>query len=705
VRIDLRALAVLALALVAAPASAQQPAPANPHVRLNGRACTDCHTTSGWREVRFDHRQTSFQLLGQHQTVLCAACHDLRDFSGATSTCSSCHPDPHRGDAGPRCEQCHTEVGWRQVGAQNAHARTRLPDLGVHASLRCEDCHRQTGANQFTGRTAPCVTCHQATYDATTEPTHAAMGLPTQCEMCHQFTTWAFARFPQHDGLFPVYSGAHAGVWRNCATCHTDPTSYRLFVCTTCHTQPETDPRHQGIPGYQWQSTSCLACHPAGRGGDAQFHELIFPINSGAHAGRWTACTDCHTDPSSYAVFTCMSGGCHAQAVTDPGHSGIPGYTYAAAQCRSCHPDGRSVSFAQHDAIFPINSGVHLGKWTACADCHSDPVNHRVFSCTTGACHAQTVTNGLHHGIPGYAYTAAQCLSCHPTGLRGTFTQHDAIFPINSGTHVAKWTVCADCHTDPATRATFSCTAGACHTATPTNGLHQGIPNYAYTSAQCLSCHPTGLKGSFTGHDGLFFPIFSGTHIGRWSNSCAVCHTTPNNRAAYTCLTAACHAQPTTDGLHQGIPGYAYTSAQCLSCHPTGLRGIFAQHDPLFFPIYSGKHAGQWSNNCAVCHTTPNNRVAFTCMSGSCHPASETNGHHSGVSGYSYAAASCYLAACHMNGRVPVAPLFPVLRPPGTPRPSALPAGRKPPLEAALRAYRMQRDDGRGAAGRRAISG
>lgn len=472
-----RAAGVLVLALAAAPAaaSAQRPAPRNPHVRLNGKACTDCHTTSGWREVRFDHRQTSFPLLGQHQTVLCAACHDLRDFSGATSTCGNCHTDPHRGDAGPRCEQCHSEVGWRQVGAQNAHARTRFPELGVHTSLRCEDCHRQTGANQFTGRVTPCVTCHQPTYNATTQPAHAAMGLPTQCEVCHQFTTWSSARFPHHD------------------------------------------------------------------------------------------------------------------------------------------------------AVFPINSGTHVGTWTTCATCHTDPSTHTTFSCMTGGCHAATPTNGLHQGIPSYAYTATQCLSCHPTGLRGAFTQHDPLFfPVYSGTHVGKWTVCADCHTDPATRATFTCMTGACHTATPTNGLHQGIPGYAYTSAQCRSCHPTGVRGTFTGHDALFFPI------------------------------------------------------------------------------YSGAHAGRWSNNCAVCHADPLTRATFTCMTGACHAAGETNSHHTEVRDYFYVAASCY--SCHPRGTSNVAPI-PLPMPPGTPRPSALPAGRKPPLEAALRTYRMRLEDDRAAAGTWATSG
>lgn len=572
-RLDRRVALALVLGLAAAPctAPAQQAAPRNPHVRLHERACTDCHTTADWRAVRFDHRTTSFQLLGQHQAVPCAACHDLRDFAGAASACSSCHADPHRGDAGTRCEQCHAETGWRQVGARNAHLRTRLPDLGVHASLRCEDCHRQTGDQQFTGRVTPCVTCHQSTYDATTDPAHATMRLSTQCERCHQFTTWSFARFAQHDGIFPVYSGAHAGAWRNCATCHTEPGNYRVFVCTTCHAQAGTDRGHQGIPGYRWESTSCLACHPSGRGGDSRFHEAIFPINGGAHAGTWTACTDCHTDPANFGTFSCMTGACHPQAVTDPVHGGITGYAYVATQCRACHPDGSGGGFPQHDAVFPINSGTHVGRWITCADCHTDAHSRAVFSCSTGACHVAATNAALHQGIPNYTTAAAQCLACHPNGLPATFTQHDPLyFPIYGGTHAGRWAVCADCHTTPGTRQVFSCMTAACHPATPTNGLHQGIPNYATTAAQCLACHPTGLRGTFTQHDPLYFPIFSGSHAGRWGNTCAVCHTDPTTRATFTCMTGSCHPASETNGHHSGVGNYTYTAAACYSCHPQG---------------------------------------------------------------------------------------------------------------------------------------
>jgi hypothetical protein len=411
---------VLGLFAWPAAARAQRAAPANPHLRLDGKACTDCHTTTDWRTVRFDHDQTPFRLLGQHRAVPCAGCHDLRDFRGAATTCGTCHVDPHRGDAGSRCEQCHSEVGWHQVGAQNAHARTRLPDLGVHASLRCEDCHRQTGTQQFTGRVAPCVACHQSTYDATTAPAHATLGLSVQCETCHQFTTWTFARFTQHEAIFPIHTGAHAGVWRTCATCHPDASSFTVFVCTTCHTQPETDPRHQGIPGYQWQSQACLTCHPS----------------------------------------------------------------------------GRSEGFAQHDAVFPINSGTHQGQWTACADCHTDPADRQVFSCMTGACHAQAATSGIHQGIPGYQYTAAQCLSCHPTGLKGTFTQHDPLFfPIYSGNHAGRWSDCVACHTVTNDRSAFTCMGGNCHPSAQTNSDHQNVSGYQYVAAQCYSCHPQGRGG------------------------------------------------------------------------------------------------------------------------------------------------------------------------------------------------------------------
>ncbi len=411
----MKRLLLLAAALLAAPAVLRAQG-RSPHTRLGGTACTACHAGENWRDVRFDHRATGYDLRGRHLTVPCSGCHDVRDFSGAVTACASCHQDPHRGDAGAQCAQCHSESGWRFVNAQDAHARSRLPDLGVHAALRCDDCHRRTGTQQFHGRVTPCVGCHQTTFTNTANPSHATLGFSRSCENCHQMATWQFALFRQHDAIFGIYNGGHSGRWSGCTSCHPTATDFKQFTCTTCHTDSRTTPRHAGITAYQWESHACLTCHPAGRGGDISFHETIFPINSAPHGGAWSACSDCHTDPANRQTVTCMGGACHVQAPTDAAHNLIPGYGYTTAQCRTCHPDGRAGSFAQHDAIFPINSGTHRNRWSSCASCHTVPGDRSQFTCIGSGCHNQSQMNSHHQGIQGYQPTPAACFSCHPNG-------------------------------------------------------------------------------------------------------------------------------------------------------------------------------------------------------------------------------------------------------------------------------------------------
>jgi hypothetical protein len=341
---------------------------------------------------------------------------------------------------------------------------------------------------------AECVACHRPTYDATTNPAHRTLGFSVRCERCHQLATWAFALFREHDGIFPVYVGAHAGTWTTCARCHPDPANYRLFTCTTCHAQGPTTAEHQGIPGYTWESAACLGCHPAGGEGDLSFHEGIFPIFSDAHAGAWAQCAQCHADPADRRVISCLGGGCHAPAVTDPAHQSIPGYGYTTAQCRTCHPDGRAGGFAQHDAVFPIYSGPHAGAWSQCAQCHTDPADRRVVTCIGGGCHAQPATDQVHLSIPGYAYSTAQCRSCHPDGRAGTFAQHDALFPIYTGKHAGRWASCATCHPDPSSRRVITCSGTGCHQRAQMDDKHREIAGYAFEARVCLTCHPDGRK-------------------------------------------------------------------------------------------------------------------------------------------------------------------------------------------------------------------
>jgi hypothetical protein len=403
----------------AAPALAQQ-ATQNPHVNLRGLACGACHTTSSWREVSFDHRRTGTPLLGQHAIAPCTGCHDLRDFHTVAQACRFCHQDPHRGDAGTRCQNCHVETGWRQVSAPSAHANTRLPELGVHAALPCADCHRQAAVQQFSGPVTRCVECHQTEFSTTSNPSHASLGFSQQCEACHQLSSWSFALFQQHDAIFPIYSSTHAGRWSSCTTCHSTAADYTVFSCTGCHGQTRTNAQHSGVGGYSWASAACLMCHPDGRAGDFVQHDAIFPIFSGTHAGVWTQCTDCHTDPTNRKAFACTSAACHPQPSTDPWHAGIPGYQFASAQCYSCHPAGQSGTFTQHDQLyFPIYSGTHAGRWQTCATCHTSATQPSVFTCMSGSCHPAAQTNSNHGGVNGYTYTAQACYSCHPRGSGG----------------------------------------------------------------------------------------------------------------------------------------------------------------------------------------------------------------------------------------------------------------------------------------------
>jgi hypothetical protein len=629
-------------------ARAQGPQAANPHVNLHGLACSACHTATSWKDVVFDHRRTGTPLRGQHTVAPCTGCHDLRDFHTVAQQCRFCHQDPHRGDAGMLCQQCHTEATWHQVNARDAHANTRLPELGVHASLRCVDCHRQAAFQQFSGPVKPCADCHQATFVATTSPSHVTMGFSRNCESCHQFTTWNFALFKQHDAIFGIYSGAHAGVWRDCASCHPNASDYTAFSCTGCHLQPRTDARHQGIAGYSYQSSACLMCHPNGTRGNFNQHDAIFPIFSGAHAGTWSSCAACHIDPNNLQTFTCMSSGCHAQAQTDPIHAGITGYSYVASQCLSCHPTGAPATFTQHDQLyFPIYTGTHAGIWSSCAACHTAAGDPSVFTCMSSGCHVQAQTDPIHAGVTGYAYVASQCLSCHPTGTQGNFTQHDQLyFPIYSGTHAGAWSTCAACHTTAGDPSVFTCMSSGCHGQAQTDPIHNGIAGYAYAASQCASCHPTGTQANFTQHDQLYFPIYGGTHAGTWS-ACTACHTTAGDPSIFTCMSSGCHAQAQTDPIHAGITGYSYVASQCLSCHPTGTQANFTQHDQLYFPIYSGTHAGTWSA-CAACHTTAGDPSVFTCMSSGCHAQSATDPIHAGITGYSYVASQCL--SCHPTG-------------------------------------------------------
>jgi hypothetical protein len=304
--------------------------------------CETCHRLSdaSWKQGSFAHSRWPLQ--GRHSGPTCATCHRNGVFQGLPSDCVSCHlpqyqatKDPGHAQAGfpTTCETCHraSDSSWNQ-GTFN-HG-TVFPLQGRHVTAACASCHRN---GVYKGTPRNCSGCHLPQYQATTNPSHAQAGFPTTCETCHRATdsSWNQGTF-SHGTVFPL-QGRHATA--ACASCHRNGV-YRGTPrdCASCHLpryQATTNPNHvaAGFP------TTCETCHRASDSSWNQgtFNHTWFPITTGRHAGN--PCSACHTSPTNYRVFTCLT--CHGRAETDRKHQGRAGYRYDSAACYSCHPQGR----------------------------------------------------------------------------------------------------------------------------------------------------------------------------------------------------------------------------------------------------------------------------------------------------------------------------------------------------------------------------
>ena len=341
------------LALLAAAAAADGVGPIaahaqgrveNPHGAL-ATPCAQCHTATAWRpaSVSRDFRHPSkFPLEGAHGRTTCAGCHRSLEFGRVATTCAGCHGDVHRGELGADCASCHTPRSFIDRAAMvRAHQTSRFPLAGAHVMVDCTSCHTPTaqGRMQFVNRSTVCESCHLAATRTTKEPDHDAAGFSRQCERCHAPTSWNRARFDHRNTSFPL-SGAH--VRATCQQCHADRVyAGKTSECVSCHQADysrTTSPPHAttGFP------TTCASCHTTAMWTGARFdHDgPYFPIYAGAHRGKWPSCATCHTNPASYAEFTCLSCHEHRQTEMDGKHRGTSGYRYQSQACYTCHRNG-----------------------------------------------------------------------------------------------------------------------------------------------------------------------------------------------------------------------------------------------------------------------------------------------------------------------------------------------------------------------------
>lgn len=244
-----------------------------------GTECAGCHTTRSFIDrsrMERMHQLTRFPLTGVHVTLDCLSCHGGSgggnlSFVNLASECVSCHreagqsavPD-HAENLFPEdCTLCHTTKAW--IPARFGHTDTGFPITGAHRNLACEACH---GQGQFTKVSALCVDCHRTDYDGTQDPDHNALGFALECQSCHNTTSWRGATFDHDGSFFPIYSGAHAGKWESCTTCHVNAADYMDFSCFGCHPHDDrtkTDGDHREVRDYTYDSQACYTCHPRGR--------------------------------------------------------------------------------------------------------------------------------------------------------------------------------------------------------------------------------------------------------------------------------------------------------------------------------------------------------------------------------------------------------------------------------------------------------
>jgi hypothetical protein len=232
------------------------------------------------------------------------------------------------------CTNCHSENAWEPATFNHDQFYALR---GAHADIAndCAQCHNST----YTNTPTTCFGCHSDAYNGASNPNHSQLNFSTNCATCHSENAWIPASF-DHDQFY-VLRGAHASIANECSQCHNSTFTNTPTTCFGCHSSDynNASPNHVQS-GF---STDCASCHSESSWEGATFdHDnQFFPIYSGKHRGEWNSCTDCHTTPGNYSLFSCID--CHehnnaGELARD--HDEVNGYVFESNACYACHPTG-----------------------------------------------------------------------------------------------------------------------------------------------------------------------------------------------------------------------------------------------------------------------------------------------------------------------------------------------------------------------------
>jgi len=234
---------------------------------------------------------------------------------------------------------------------------------------------------------------------------------------------------------------------------------------------------------------ACNDCHTAAGWDSVSFdHSRTGFVLDGQHHGR--ECMECHDITNFLSEENARCRDCHTDYHKDR----------IGQDCATCHQAGGWQLFnseqAHQNTTFKL-----LGRHAAldCASCHRGELEEAYLKTSVNCitCHDTEfgATSNPNHRRIGFDM---QCENCHSffSWTPAQFPEHDAYFPISSGSHAGEWRVCEDCHINAADYKTFSCFEGChVHSESKTRGQHGGVGGFVYESIACYSCHPSGSGG------------------------------------------------------------------------------------------------------------------------------------------------------------------------------------------------------------------
>ena len=534
---------------------------------------------------------------------------------------------PHGDKFKVSCNVCHSPSSWKLDKASYAfdHNTTAMPLTGSHRETNCRSCHISL---VFSEAKTGCIDCHADMHENTTGP---------DCARCHTPKTWIVENITalHRQSRFPLV-GPH--VTAECSQCHKSASLLRFepqgIECIDCHQAnyyATTKPNHV----QSGMSTNCVECHTLNsfdwNYNGSNLNHSFFPLTAG-HAIN--ECNRCHT-AGTYTGLSPECVSCHQDnynQTTNPNHAAAQ-YPTTCNQCHSTNPGWKPATFDHTQ--FPLTSGHAL---TDCNLCHING-NYSNTSSECVSCHQDNYnqTTNPDHAAAQYPTTCNQCHSTNPGWKPATFDHTQ--FPLTSG-HAL--TDCNLCHVN----GNYTNTSPECVSCHQDNYNQTTNPDHAAAQypTTCNQCHSTNPGWKPATFDHTQFPLTSGHAL----TDCNLCHVNGNyTNTSPECV--SCHQadyNQTTNPNHSA----ANISTACATCHTTNpdwKPASFTIHD-AYFPIYSGKHNGEW-NSCADCHTNTANWASFTCIS--CHEHNQTsmNDKHSGINGYSWDSQACF--SCHPTGR------------------------------------------------------